>query len=183
MVSGRITFIVACLLFALLHCAHGANDAVATVPSAPTAASVSVLGSSELELTFEPPLSDGGAEVTSYQVDWDTEPGMYEVQTISTESWIGPNEVQTVTTKAEHRDEVQVVRTTATDYDEIQIIKTSANNDNKLGGWFTLQYDDTDRGGAPSVMSRVGNRTVVQSRMLNEKQNAMFENVAHTNAR
>ena len=141
-------FYVIVVLLAITTLIH----AIATVPSPPTAATISVVGSTMLDVTFEPPLTDGGAEVTSYQVDWDTEPGVYEIQTVQTKSWIGPNEVQTITTSAEHRDEMQVVRTTAKDEDEIQVIKTSAltdpNNPNQLGGWFTIQYDDTEFGGS-----------------------------------
>lgn len=83
------------------------------------------MGATELELTFEPPLSDGGSEVTSYSVEWDTEPGVDEEQSIQLQAWIGPNEIQTITTSSVHQDEVQVVRSTARDVDEIQIIKTS----------------------------------------------------------
>ena len=89
-------FYVIVVLLAITTLIH----AIATVPSPPTAATISVVGSTMLDVTFEPPLTDGGAEVTSYQVDWDTEPGVYEIQTVQTKSWIGPNEVQTITTYA-----------------------------------------------------------------------------------
>ena len=114
--------LVVCSCF---YTCFAASETTVTAPSAPTAAQTRVMGATELELTFEPPLSDGGSEVTSYSLEWDTEPGVDEQQSIQLQSWIGPNEIQTITTSSIHRDEVQVVRSTARDVDEIQIIETS----------------------------------------------------------
>jgi hypothetical protein len=137
--------VIICILY--VNPTNAASNTKVTAPSEPTAAAINILGATELELTFEPSITDGGSEITSYAIEWDTEPGIDEQQTIQLQTWIGPNEIQTITTKATHRDEVQVVRSTAEDEDEIQIIKTSGltdpNNLNQLGGWFTIQYDDT----------------------------------------
>ena len=60
---------------------------------------LTVLGSDEVKVDLSPPLSDGGDRITSYQVDWDSNPGTHEVQTITTSTYVGPNEVQVITTR------------------------------------------------------------------------------------
>ncbi len=43
-------------------------DALVSVPGTPAHASLDVVGSDTLEVSFSPPLSDGGSPVTSYTV-------------------------------------------------------------------------------------------------------------------
>jgi hypothetical protein len=38
----------------------------------------------DIRVSFEAPLTDGGSAVQSYTVEWDTDPGVQEVQSIST---------------------------------------------------------------------------------------------------
>ena len=80
----------------------------------PVGVALQVLSGSDVQVTFEPPLTDGGAAVQSYNVEWDTDPGEQELQTITTSTYTGANEVQTLSTSAFDEDEVQVVTTNAT---------------------------------------------------------------------
>jgi hypothetical protein len=103
-----LSLVIICIFY--VNPTNAASNTKVTAPSEPTAAAINILGATELELTFEPSITDGGSEITSYAIEWDTEPGIDEQQTIQLQTWIGPNEIQTITTKATHRDEVQVVR-------------------------------------------------------------------------
>jgi len=124
------------------------NRGGVTVPDQPNSVSLSVLGSTKLKVDWTQPVNDGGSQVTSYKVEWDSHPGVREIQTIRTQTYIGANEVQTITTTATHRDEVQIIRTTADDVDEVQLIKTVAVTGEKIGGYFTLRFDTTAHGGS-----------------------------------
>ena len=127
---------------------NAASNTGLTSPSKPLAVYSSIYSDREQHVAFSPPTSDGGASITSYTVEWDTDPGISEVQTITTTTNIGPNEIQTITTNAVHRDEIQVVRTTsANNKREKQVVKTTAQTNNKVGGWFTLVFDTTSTGG------------------------------------
>ena len=79
----------------------------------PGAADLSVVSGSSLQLDFEAPLTDGGAAVQSYLVEWDTDPGEQEIQLITTKTYIGANEVQLVTTSATDSNEVQYITSSA----------------------------------------------------------------------
>lgn len=70
------------------------------VPSAPTDALLEVVSGDSLALAWASPMTDGGAAVQSYQVEWDTNPGRAEVQTVTTSTYIGANELQTISTSA-----------------------------------------------------------------------------------
>ena len=102
------------------------------------ASQVSTRSATELLVTFEPPSSDGGSEVTSYSIEWDTKPPVEEVQLITTSTDTGPNEVQTVTTSATHVDEVQVIRTVGDDVNEVQTVRTTTSLGETLAGYFSL---------------------------------------------
>jgi hypothetical protein len=78
-----------------------------TVASAPAFVQVTPYNQSCLQVDVTPPLNDGGQEVTAYEIQWDTEPGIREVQAISTVVNTGPNEIQVIATSATHTDEVQ----------------------------------------------------------------------------
>ena len=43
-------------------------NALVTVPGPPAKATLNVVGSDSLEVSFSPPLSDGGSPITSYTV-------------------------------------------------------------------------------------------------------------------
>lgn len=58
--------------------AHLANDPI--VPDAPETVDLFIAGDTSLRVDFTPPVSDGGSQVTSYKVEWDTEPGLREVR-------------------------------------------------------------------------------------------------------
>ncbi len=63
------------------HFSSGVNAAV--VPGYPSAVEVEVLGPDGVAVSWSPPLSDGGAAVQSYEVEWDTAPGLRTVQSVS----------------------------------------------------------------------------------------------------
>jgi len=121
------------------------------VPEQPAAASLQVISNTELELNFLPPSSDGGSEVTSYLVEWDTDPGVTEIQTITSATYIGANEIISFTSSANDVDEVQLVSTHATTLLEIQQITTSAIPFQTLGGEFALAFDTTTFGGSMEI--------------------------------
>jgi len=83
----------------------------------------------------------GGTIVTSYRVEWDTAPPVPEVQSISTLLDLGPNEIQTLQTRAAHSDEVQVVRTRAVAKPEIQTFVSGAAPLETLQGFFRIGFD------------------------------------------
>ena len=80
------------------------------VPGSPTPL-LNLRTGSEILVDITPPTTDGGAEITSYVVDWDTKPGTREVQTLQTTVYLEPNEIQTVTTSATHVNEIQIIGT------------------------------------------------------------------------
>ena len=90
------------------------------VPSAPTDALLEIVGGDSVEVAWAPPLSDGGAAIQSYQVEWDTNPGVAEVQTVTTSTYLGANELQTIRTFGKDVDEIQLVRTLARPHREEQ---------------------------------------------------------------
>ena len=77
-------------------------------------------------------------------MEWDTDPGVQEVQAITTSVYTGPNEVQSVTTSANSKSEVQVVCTYAT---PIQAVQSVIVTDSQ-GGSFRLVLDTTQMGGS-----------------------------------
>jgi len=119
----------------------------AIVPGEPTPL-LNLRTGSEILVDITPPSTDGGAEITSYVVDWDTHPGVREIQTLQTSVYLEPNEVQTVTTTLTHIDEVQIVATSAADVNEVQTIALSVELGITLGGSFTVVFDDSSMGGS-----------------------------------
>jgi len=119
-----------------------------TVAGPPALVQVVPYNQSCLQVDITPPESDGGQAITAYEIQWDTEPGIREIQEISTVVNIQPNEVQVVKTAAIHEDEVQTIRTTADDVDEIQTIVVSSTFSNDIGGSFTIVFDDSSTGGS-----------------------------------
>ena len=118
---------------------------VSAAPSAPRNVALEVKSAASITVDFDVPEDDGSSAITSYLLEWDTAPGIQEVQRIKTHVELGPNEVQTIKTQAERIDEVQVIRTTATNVAEVQVVTTSGAS--VLGGWFTLSLDMSSSGG------------------------------------
>ena len=67
------------------------------MPTAPYL-DLTVLSGDTIQASFTPPLSDGGSSINSYKVDWGTDPGVHEVQMVTTSTYIGPNAIQSITT-------------------------------------------------------------------------------------
>jgi len=118
------------------------------VPDAPTAVALDVLSGSDVRISFEAPLTDGGSAVQSYSLEWDTDPGVQEIQTVTTSTYTGPNEVQTITSSAVNVDEVQLVTTNATVLPEVQTLETNCAGGGVLGRTFTIILDTTATGGS-----------------------------------
>ena len=112
-------------------------------PSAPFV-DLKVLAGDTVENTLHAPLTDGGAAITSYKVDWDANPGVHEVQTIVTSVYTGPNEVQVITTSAAVEPELQYITTTSTEKLEVQRIRVY----DSTSGRFFLMLDTTATGGS-----------------------------------
>jgi hypothetical protein len=127
------------------------------VPDAPAAATVVPYSGTDLYVEWVPPLSDGGSQVTGYRVDWDTNPGNFEVQTLQTTPYLGPNEIQSLTLFASVVPEMQSFHTRAAAVAEVQTVRTFANTNEVLGGSFTLSFDTTATGGGYYVSAQISN--------------------------
>ena len=126
----------------------------AVVPGAPQSLGLTVLSNDTIEASFTAPLSDGGAAITSYRVDWDTAPGTREVQVVSSSINTGPNEIQTIFTTCADVDEIQTVTTQippAAVKQEIQQVVVS----NAGTGYFTLVLDTSASGGSRQLTSEL----------------------------
>lgn len=126
------------------------------MPSEPLNARLSTVSQDSLQVTWDPPERDGGAAVSAYLVEWDPEPGVREVQVVTTSSNTGPNEVQTVRTFAADVDEIQRVTTSVTPVQEVQSITTRAAPGEVLGGVFTLELDTSTSGGSRQISGAIG---------------------------
>jgi len=127
-------------LLALLLVALGSAQ---QTPSAPFL-DLTVLSGSSIQASFKPPLSDGGAAINAYNLAWDTDPGVQEVQTVTTSAYVGPNEIQSITTTATVSPEVQTLTLTADVQAEIQRITVTK----ATGGYFFLELDTSAVGGS-----------------------------------
>ena len=125
------------------------------VPDAPSTVEVFRYSDTQLRVQLTEPLSDNGAEVTSCAVEWDTEPGVREVQSITTTLNLGPNEIQTVSSSADNIPEVKIIHTQATEVDEVQTITTYANPGETLSGTFTVTFDTSADGGSVETSSPI----------------------------
>ena len=85
----------------------------AEVPLAPASVDLLPLSPESIRVDFTPPSSDRGSEITSYLIEWDTDPGVREVQEVRTRSYVGANEVQEISTSIPAVNEVQTISTTA----------------------------------------------------------------------
>ena len=86
-------------------------------------------------------------QVQSYQVEWDTDPGVAEVQTVTTSTYLGANELQTIRTFGKDVDEIQLVRTLARPHREEQWVTATAPAGSTLAGTFALALDTRPTGG------------------------------------
>jgi len=89
------------------------------IPTAPFL-DLTVQSQSSIYSNFSAPLSDGGSAINSYKLEWDTDPGVQEVQSITTSTYVGANEIQSITTTAPDINEVQVISMFATRVQEVQ---------------------------------------------------------------
>jgi len=125
--------LVLCTLIVYVRCQ--------SAPSSPFL-DISVLSGSSIRTKFLPPLTDGGALISSYKLDWDTDPGTPEVQEIVTSVYVGPNDVQTISTSAMPVSEKQVIQTNTNSIQEIQKITVKY----ATAGYFFLQLDTSATG-------------------------------------
>jgi len=131
------------LAAAAIACCSIAFISALEVPSAPFV-DLTVLGSDLIAVNFSAPLSDGGAAINSYKVDWDTDPGIHEVQTITTSTYIGPNEIQSITLSAPDINEIQYLRTYSGEISEVQRVTIT----DATSGYFFLELDTSVLGGS-----------------------------------
>jgi len=130
-------------------------DAQLSIPDAPTSVALDVLSGSEVRVSFESPLSDGGSAIQSYSVEWDTDPGVQEVQAITTSTYTDANEIQMMTSTASNQDEIQTITTNATVQYEIQTISTDCATSGNLGGTFAVKLDTTSSGGSVEISGEI----------------------------
>lgn len=91
------------------------NSHATDVPDAPSSVSVERYGDTQLLVTVSAPENDNGVEVTSCAIEWDTEPGVRQVQAITTTVDLGPNEIQTISSTADNEQEIKILHTVATE--------------------------------------------------------------------
>ena len=127
----------------------------AEVPLAPASVDLLPLSPESIRVDFTPPSSDRGSEITSYLIEWDTDPGVREVQEVRTRSYVGANEVQEISTSIPAVNEVQTISTTADVLPAIQSVTTSANPGSVLNSEFTLELDLTSMGGASELSGTI----------------------------
>ena len=77
-------------------------------------------------------------------MEWDTDPGVQEVQTLTTATYAGANEIQSITTSAAHVQEQQMVTINATAINEVQRVTVTG----ATGGSFFLVLDTSATGGS-----------------------------------
>ena len=77
-------------------------------------------------------------------MEWDTDPGVQEVQTLTTSTYAGANEIQSITTSAAHIQEQQMVTINATAVNEVQRVTVTG----ATGGSFFLVLDTSATGGS-----------------------------------
>ena len=155
LVMFYVVFVIALVHTLILSVAY-AN----TVPAAPALVQVVPFNQSSLQVDITPPLTDGGQEVTAYEIQWDTEPGIREIQTISTHVTTGPNEIQTITLTATHQDEIQTVTTSSDDVNEVQTITVSSTLSTDIGGTYTIVFDDSSTGGSAQESAPISHDAV-----------------------
>ena len=105
---------------------------------------LSVLSGESIQAFVTPPLSDGGSSINSYKLDWDTDPGVHEVQTVSTSTYTGPNTIQSITTTGTDVNEVQKVVLSTDPVSEVQEVTVTFTT----GGYFFLELDTSAVGGS-----------------------------------
>eukprot|EP01032_Pedospumella_encystans_P021111 gene21111-23955_t len=120
-----------------------ASTASLEVPTAPFL-DLTVLSDSSVYANFSAPISDGGSAINSYKVEWDTDPGVQEVQAITTSTYTGPNEIQSITTSAASINEIQVVKVSAPAVQEVQIITINS----ATGGYYFVELNTIATGGS-----------------------------------
>eukprot|EP00981_Chlorochromonas_danica_P003361 scaffold644_cov168-Ochromonas_danica.AAC.53 len=105
---------------------------------------LTVLSQSSIYANFSPPLTDGGSAIYQYKVEWDPDPGVQEVQEVTTSVYLGPNEIQSITTSATSIPEIQTITVNTNKIREVQKITVSQ----ATGGFFFLELDTSSLGGS-----------------------------------
>jgi len=124
--------------------------ATAAVPNAP-AVSLHVDSNVQVSVALDAPLIDGGAAITHYTCEWDTDPGVQDKQDISFVQSLGTNAIQAVTISAPAEAEVQKIATRTTIVPEQQQIVIT----NAAGGFYVLTLDLTSNGGEKSSSGNI----------------------------
>ena len=130
-----------------------------SAPSAPERAYLSVIASDSIEVSIEPPLTDGGSPIMAYTIEWDKEPGVPEVQRVSTSLDLGSNEIQSITTSLPDINEVQILQSSAVPVGEVLTITVSPRpSEISIGGedGYVLRLDTTATGGSMQYSGRIG---------------------------
>ena len=104
--------------------------------------------------------------MTSYRVEWDTNPPVLEVQSVRTMQSLGPTQIQRITTSAPDVDEVQSVHLRASLVNEVQVVKTSAALYETLGGSFALSFNAGPYGGGVAVTPFISHDAPAMSKCL-----------------
>jgi len=131
MISIFISLVLILVLVAAVH-----DAAAATLPFEPLV-DLKVLGSGSIAVNISAPESDGGSPINSYKVEWDDDPGTYEVQTITTSTDVGTNEIQSITLQS--FQEFQSLTCTSTRVLEEQTITVS----DATSGYFYIELDNS----------------------------------------
>ena len=129
-------------------------------------------------------------QVQSYQVEWDTNPGVAEVQTVTTSTYLGANELQTIRTFGKDVDEIQLVRTLARPHREEQWVTATAPAGATLAGTFALALDTRPTGGTlqytgaipASAAACCGRTSVLAMVEALHGSNLSFDDVGYVNA-
>lgn len=97
-------------------------------------------------------VTDGGSAIHSYKVEWDTDPGTQEVQTITTSTYIGANEIQTISTILPGQNEKQTISTSS---DEVREEQKITIRHATSGSYFFLKLDTTSTGGSVQMSADI----------------------------
>jgi len=112
-----------------------------SLPLSPTLDLLSILSDTSIAVNFSDSRNSWSASTPSstlsYKVEWDPNPGVQEIQTISTRTYTGANEVQSITLSASDVNEVQTITTSSTTVAEVQRIRVAM----ATGGSYFLELD------------------------------------------
>ena len=110
-------------------------------PAPPSQVHLESKDGSNLALTIDAPFHDGGVDITSYQVDYSTQPFVQERQRISL-TCSPQSEVQTITTSATDIDEVQYLVIDSSYSGNGEVLEVQRVMCDATGGTFGLSLGD-----------------------------------------